>query len=87
MKKILKEIIKLLDVIKTDDLHYKWNRRKNLYFYWIFFTYCFLRDLHKGYLSIKYADDEQSKVANEWKNIYKGIKSIEKKLFLINTGL
>ena len=46
-----------------------------------------MREIHKVYLSLKDADDEQSKFANKLKSIDKGIKSIVKKLFLINIGL
>ena len=35
----LKEIIKLQDIIKTDELHYKFT----LEFLWIFFIYCFFK--------------------------------------------
>ena len=42
---------------------------KVLRFYWIFFDYCFLRDIHEAYLSLKDADDEQSKLANKLKSI------------------
>ena len=48
----LKEIVKLLDIIKKDDLNYKSK------FWLIFITYCFLRDIHEGYLSYKDVDDE-----------------------------
>ena len=47
-------------------------------------NYWFLRDINEGYLSLKDADDEQTKFANKLKSINKGIKSIKKKLFLSN---
>ena len=51
------------------------------------FSIVFLRDIHEGYLSLKDADNEQSKFANNLKNIDKGINSIEKKLFPSNIRL
>ena len=56
-----KEIIKLKDIIKKDDLNYKSKLRKNS-------TYCFLRDIHEGYLSLENADHKQSNFAVELKN-------------------
>ena len=56
-----------------------------------FCKYClyiiFLRDIHERYLSYKDADDEQSKFANNLRNIDKGLKSVEKIVFLNNIGL
>ena len=63
----LKEIIKLLGIIKTDELYYKPKRRKIYNFSEYFLPIVFLRD-------------EQSKFANKLKNIEKDIKSIEKKV-------
>ena len=42
----------------------------------MFFTYCFLRDVHEGYLSLEEADDEQSNFAAKLKNLDKGKKYI-----------
>ena len=53
----------------------------------MFFTYCFLRDVHEGYLSLEEADDEQSNFAAKLKNLDKGKKYIEKEFFLNNLGL
>ena len=40
--------------------------------------------MHEGYLSLKDAHDEESKFANELKNIDKGVKSVENvTLFLL----
>ena len=72
----LKEIIKFQ--IKTDDIYQ--SKQKNLQFYWIIFTYCFLRHMHQGYI-IKDADDVQKKFANKLKNIDNGIKSVAKRYF------
>ena len=47
----------------------------------------FLRDMHEGFLSLKDTDNEQNKFANKLKSIDKGIKSIEKNLFLNNMNL
>ena len=44
-----------------------------------------LRDINEEYLSLKDADDEQSKFANESKNIDnidKGVRSVRKRFFL-----
>ena len=49
----------------------------------MFFAYCFLRDIHKDYLTWNDADDKQNKLTS----IDKGIKSIEKQLFLSNIRL
>ena len=46
----------------------------------------FFKDTLEGYLSLKDADDEQSKFANELKNVDKDVKSVEKKFFLKNIG-
>ena len=51
-------------------------------------TYCFLRDIHEGYLSLKDADNKQSKFATQLKNFDKSIKRISKKKFFFkNLGL
>ena len=47
----------------------------------MFFTYCFLRDMYEGYVSLKDADDKQSNFANKLNKIIKGITSIEKSYF------
>ena len=62
-----KEIIKLKD-IKKDDLNYKSKLRKNI-------TYCFLRDIHEGYLSLENADHKQSNFAIELKEFLKRYKN------------
>ena len=46
----------------------------------------FFKDILEGYLSLKDADDEQSKFANELKNVDKDVKSVKKKVFLKNIG-
>ena len=55
----LKEIIKLQDIIKTDDLHYKSKYRKNYNFTEYALPIAFLGDIPGGYLSLKDAHDEQ----------------------------
>ena len=72
--------------INTDQLYYK-SKQKNYNFTEYFLDIIFSKDIHEGYLSLKNVDDEQSKFANKWKNIVKGVKSVEKKLFLSNIGL
>ena len=71
-----KEIVNLQDIIKTDELHYKSKSRKvyNFSVYSLYFA--FLRDVHEGYLSFQYVDDEQSNFASKLKNIDKGKKII-----------
>ena len=53
----VKETVNFQDIIKTDDLSYESKRIDN------FNKYClpivFLRDMHKGHLSLEDADDEQ----------------------------
>ena len=72
--------------INTDQLYYK-SKQKNYNFTEYFLAIIFSKDIHEGYLSLKNADDEQSKFANKWKNIVKGVKSVAKKLFLSNIEL
>ena len=45
----------------------------------MFFTYCFLRDIHEGHLSLENADHKQSNFAIELNNLEKGRKTFEKK--------
>ena len=75
------------DIIKIDHLYFKSSRRKiyNLCKYYL--PIAFWRDINKWYLSLKDADDEQSKVSNKLKNIELGQKSVEKYLFLNNIWL
>ena len=61
----LKEIIKLQDIVKTDELCYKSKRRKIFNFSEYSLAIVFLKDVHEGYLSLKDADDEQIKFANK----------------------
>ena len=46
-----------------------------------FITYCFLRDIFEGHLSLEDADNKQSYFTSELKNFDKGIKTIEKSSF------
>ena len=48
----------------------------------IFYLLFFFRNIHEGYLSLKDVDDEKSKFADKLKNIDRGMKLVEKKLFL-----
>ena len=64
----LKEIIKLPDIIKTDDL-YNICRRKLVILVNVLLPIAFLRDIHERYLLLKHVDYKQIKVANELKNI------------------
>ena len=58
----------ILDVlqgsINTDQLYYK-SKQKNYSFTVYFLAIIFSKDIHEGYLSLKNADDEQSKFANK----------------------
>ena len=47
----------------------------------MFITYCFLRDIHEGYLLLEDTDNKQGNFATELKNFYKGIETIEKMYF------
>ena len=53
----LKEIVNLQGIIKLDELYYKSKRRKVYNFSEYSLPIVFLRDVHKGYLSLKDADD------------------------------
>ena len=50
--------------INTDQLYYK-SKQKNYNFTEYFLAIIFSKDIHEGYLSLKNADDEQSKFANK----------------------
>ena len=69
-------------IITIDDLYFKSRRRKMYNFGKYSLHIAFLRDIHEEYVWLKDADYEQSKFANEFKNIDKGPKSVEKNLFL-----
>ena len=77
-----KEIVKLYDNIKKDDLSYKSKRGKTYNFGKYSLSIVFIRDIYGGQLSIKRADDKQSNFANELKNFEKGTKTFLKKVFL-----
>ena len=87
----LKKIVKFQDIVKLDELYYKSKHTKTykrIYTYFSEYSLpIFLRDIHEKYLSLKDADDEQSKFANKLKNISIDINSVEKKFFLNNIGL
>ena len=65
----LKETMQLQNNIKLRDLEYTTKRGKHL------------RDAHEGNLSLKDADEEQSKSVDELKSRDKGRKPVEKKVF------
>ena len=44
-------------------------------------VFCFLRDIHKGRLSIGKGENKQINFTNELKNFGKGIKTLEKRDF------
>ena len=46
----------------------------------------FLRDIHEGNLTLKDADEEQSKLASILKDLNRDVKPIEKISFLYNIG-
>ena len=69
------------DIIKTDELYYKSGRKNTFNFGKYSLPFVFLRDIHEIYLLLKDANNEQSKFANELKNIDKVVKSVEKNVF------
>ena len=80
-----KEVVKLQDIVKKDDLKYRSDRAKMLVN--IHHLVFFLRDIHNGYLSLEKTDNKQSNFVNELKNFEKGTKTLEKRSFLDNLGL
>ena len=70
----LKEIFKLQDVIKKDDLNCKSKRRKTYNFRKYSLLFAFLRDKYEGYLSLENTDLKQSNFAAELKNFEKRYK-------------
>ena len=79
-----KEIVKLQDVIKKDDLNYKSKRGKTLNFAKYSLPIPFLRDIYKGDSSIEKADNKESNFTNELKNFEKDTKTFEEQSFLNN---
>ena len=75
----LKEITEFQDIIEKDDLIYKSKREKTYNFRNYSLHIVFLRDRHKGHLSIEKTDNKKSNFANELKHFPKGTKIIEKK--------
>ena len=59
----LKQIIKLQEIIKKDDINYKAKRGKTYNFGKYSLPIIFLRDIHNGYLSLEKADNNQSNFA------------------------
>ena len=83
----LKEIVKLQDIIKNDDLNYKWKHRKTYNLGKFSLPILFSKDIHERYLSLENADHKQTHSAIELKNFEKGTKRLEKKSYLDNLGL
>ena len=54
----LKEIVKLQDINKKDDLDFKSKREKTYNFSKYLLPIVFLRDIHQGHLSIATADNK-----------------------------
>ena len=52
-----------------------------LQFQYILATYHFLRDIHDGNLSLKNADEDEIRKANELKDTSKGKIPVEKSIF------
>ena len=67
----LKEIVNLQAIIKMDELHYKSKPRKVYNFSEYSLPIVFLRDIHKEYLSLEDADDDQSNFAAKLKGLDK----------------
>ena len=81
----LKGSVEFQDIIKKDDLNYKSKHYQK--FQSIFTTFCFfLRDIHKGHLSIEKANNKQSNFTNE-RSFDKGTNILGKQSFLNNLGL
>ena len=76
----LKETVNLQDITETDDLYYKSKCRKVYHFSEYSLLIAFLRDIHERYLLLKDADDEQSILAAELKNLDKVKKQLKKVL-------
>ena len=68
------------NIIKKDDINYKSKRGKTYNFTKYSLPIVFIRDMHKGHLSIEKADNKHSISANELKNFYKVIKTLEKSI-------
>ena len=78
----LKEIVVTQDIIKKDDLSYKWKRGQTYNFNKYSLPIVFSRDTHVEHLSIQGSDNKQSHFANELKNFDKGRKTLDKKFVL-----
>ena len=83
----LKEIVKLQDIIKKDDLNYQLKHGKTYNFGKYLLPIASLRDIHEGYLSLENADLKQSNFAIELKMLKKIQKHLKESLFLYNLGL
>ena len=84
----VEKINQLPNNIRLDDLQYKTEIRKHYNFSKYSLRIVFLRDIHKGNLSIEDTDKEQSQLANEFRvNINNGRIPLEKRYFLKNAGL
>ena len=76
----LKEIVKLQDIVKKDDLNYK-SKSGKIYNFGRYSLLIFLREIHEGHLSLENADLKQSNFAIELKNFEKVTKRLEKNIF------
>ena len=84
----VEKINQLPNNIRLDDLQYKTEIRKHYNFSKYSLRIVFLRDIHKGNLSIEDTDKEQSQLANEFRvNINNSRIPLEKRYFLKNAGL
>ena len=79
--------MQLQNNIKLDDLAYTTERGKHYNFSRYSSPIVFLRDKHKGNLSLDDADEEQVHLASELKDIGKGKIPVKKRSFLKNAGL
>ena len=73
--------MQLRENIKSDALQYttkRWKRYKITRYSW---PIVFLRDIHKGSLPLKDADEEQIQLSDELKDMGKAEIPVEKRLF------
>ena len=73
----LKEIVKLQDIIKKDDLNYKSKCRQTYNFGKYLLPIIFLRDMYEAHLSAEKTDNQSNNFANELKNCEKTTKTFE----------
>ena len=73
----LKEIVKLQDTIKKDDLNYKSKYRQTYNLGKYSLPIIFLRDMFEAHLSTEKTDNQPNNFANELKNFEKTTKTFE----------